>query len=318
MTKPAPVVTLESMPSGIIQKRASGLLEALLDHGLLLGTGVPGIWGRAAAFERVVDAVERLISHETRDDAASYVRFPPVISRADFERSEFLKSFPHLAGVIHAFDGRPDEHQELLSSIESGGDWSNLVRMTDVVLTPAACYPVYPMLAGELAAGGRLCDVSSYCFRYEPSLEPTRMVSFRMREQVRAGTPDEVLAFRERWMARATKLFAELAVPASSTTASDPFFGRGGRLLALAQREQRLKFELVVPIISDTDPTPVMSFNYHQDHFGRVFGIRTSDGATAHTACVGFGLERIVLALFKTHGFISDAWPKEVRSRLWP
>jgi len=318
MTEPASAVALDVMPSGIVDKPARGLVEALLAHGLLLKTSTSGVWGRSRGFERVIEAIERLISDETREDQASYVRFPPVIGRADFERSEFLKSFPHLAGVVHAFDGPPEKHQELLGRIESGADWSDLIRMTDVVLVPAACYPVYPLLAGELAQGGALYDVSSHCFRYEPSAQPTRMVSFRMREQVRAGTAVEVLAFRERWIERASKLFEKLAVPALSAAASDPFFGRGGRLLAVAQREQRLKFELVVPIISETEPTPVMSFNYHQDHFGRAFGIRTSDGATAHTACVGFGLERIALALFKTHGFISEEWPKEVRAKLWP
>ena len=30
------------------------------------------------------------------------------------------------------------------------------------------------------------------------------------------------------------------------------------------------------------------------------------------------GLERIVMALFKTHGFDPGAWPKEVQARLWP
>jgi hypothetical protein len=31
---------------------------------------------------------------------------------------------------------------------------------------------------------------------------------------------------------------------------------------------------------------------------------------------VGFGLERIALALFKRHGLAVDAWPKEVRDVL--
>jgi hypothetical protein len=41
----------------------------------------------------------------------------------------------------------------------------------------------------------------------------------------------------------------------------------------------------------------VMSCNYHLEHFGEAFDIRTDDGAVAHTACVGFGLERMALAL---------------------
>jgi len=37
----------------------------------------------------------------------------------------------------------------------------------------------------------------------------------------------------------------------------------------------------------------------------------------ANTACLGFGLERVVMALFKTHGFEPKTWPLAVRERLW-
>jgi seryl-tRNA synthetase len=98
--------------------------------------------------------------------------------------------------------------------------------------------------------------------------------------------------------------------------ANDPFFGRGGKMLAETQRDQSLKFELVIPITSDEHPTAIVSCNYHQDHFGLSFNIFTNDGARAHSACVGFGLERITLALFKTHGCTLDTWPAEARKTL--
>jgi hypothetical protein len=44
--------------------------------------------------------------------------------------------------------------------------------------------------------------------------------------------------------------------------------------------------------------------------------VRLADGGPANTACLGFGLERITLALFCTHGFDTDAWPADVRSEL--
>ena len=60
-----------------------------------------------------------------------------------------------------------------------------------------------------------------------------------------------------------------------------------------------------------------MSFNYHQDHFGQLFGIKTSRGEVAQTACAAFGMERIALALFKTHGLVPVEWPATVREQLW-
>ena len=87
-------------------------------------------------------------------------------------------------------------------------------------------------------------------------------------------------------------------------------------MLAASQREQALKFELVVPIASVDRPTACVSCNYHQDTFGRAFDIRNVRGSLAHSACIGFGLERITLALFKHHGLAVDGWPAPVRGTL--
>jgi seryl-tRNA synthetase len=144
------------------------------------------------------------------------------------------------------------------------------------------------------------------------------MQSFRVREFVRVGTPEEVVSWRDTWLRRGETLLSDLGLPTRSEVASDPFFGRAGRILADGQKAQQLKFEVLVPVISEEAPTAVCSFNYHQEHFGKVFEIETSDGDVAHTACLGFGLERVVMALFKHHGFVVDGWPVEVRDRLWP
>ena len=92
-------------------------------------------------------------------------------------------------------------------------------------------------------------------------------------------------------------MLQSLELPARSDVAADPFFGRGGKMLAAGQIEQRLKFEVLVPVIWGEKPTACCSFNYHQDKFGSVFGITTPDGETAHSACLGFGMERVAMAL---------------------
>ncbi|MET5116899.1 hypothetical protein AAHH79_43495, partial [Burkholderia pseudomallei] len=76
----------------------------------------------------------------------------------------------------------------------------------------AACYPVYPVLAqrGALPEDGRSVDAFSYCFRHEPSLDPTRMQLVRMREYIRVGTPEPILAFRQDWIERGTRMIDAL------------------------------------------------------------------------------------------------------------
>jgi seryl-tRNA synthetase len=290
----------------------------LVAHGLIIPVGVPGVFGRGAVFEDVLERFNRCVSDLSRDDGAEFCTFPPVIDRRVLERVHYLDSFPHLCGAVHSFFGNALQAMALAERAGAGEDWGGLLGQTGVVLNPAACYPLYPSLAGRLPPQGRLVTMLNWVYRHEPSPEPTRMQSFRVREFVRAGTADQVIEWRDMWLQRGLDLLQALGLPAHADVASDPFFGRGGRILAQNQKEARLKFEVLVPVISLEEPTAVCSFNFHQEHFGNTFGIRTADGATANTACLGFGLERITMALFKTHGCDPAQWPQPVRARLWP
>jgi seryl-tRNA synthetase len=157
----------------------------------------------------------------------------------------------------------------------------------------------------------------AWVFRHEPSEDPARLQMFHQREIVRLGAPEDVLAWRDTWSERGLALLRSLGLAAERDRAADPFFGRGGRMLAANQRNQELKFELLVQI-AGSEPTAVSSFNYHQEHFAAKYGLTLADGNTAHTACLGFGQERIVLALLHTHGLDPAAWPAAVRGKLWP
>jgi seryl-tRNA synthetase len=295
-------------------------LDDLLDARLLVATGAPGVYGRGAAFESVLGAVDALVSRAAAPDGAESLRFPPILPRETLERSGYLKSFPHLAGSVFSFDGSEAEAAELDARSSRHDDWSGLQQMTDVVLVPAACYPVYPAIAarGPLPPGGHCVDAGgAYVFRHEPSGDPARLQMFHQRELVRLGAAEDVLGWRQTWIERAVGLLRSIGLDAQLEVANDPFFGRAGRMLAANQREQGLKFEVVVPIASDA-PTAVSSFNWHQDHFGIAFGISLADGGTAQTACLGFGLERIALALHRAHGLDAGAWPATVTETLWP
>lgn len=295
-------------------------LEQLFASGLLLPTGVDGLYGRSQMFEEVLERIAARLGSWGRERGAELLRFPPGIQRDALVKAGYFKSFPQLAGTVHAFCGAEREHREMLRCMEIGGDeWLDGQKPTDLALTPAACYPIYPIAAarGPLPAEGRLFDVRSWCFRREPSIDPVRMQLFQMQEYVRIGRAQQVLEFRDGWMDYGRQLFTRLQVPHEIDVANDPFFGRSGKLLADSQREQKFKFELLIPVTSTDKPTACMSFNYHADHFGQTWGIRTAEGGPAHTACIGFGLERIVLALFRHHGLDARAWPADVRAVLW-
>ncbi|WP_028220980.1 amino acid--[acyl-carrier-protein] ligase [Paraburkholderia oxyphila] len=302
--------------------------DELIASGILIDTGENGLYGRSHVFEDVVERLNVAITHLGADQDPEVLRFPPAMRRTDFEDSEYLKNFPQLAGTIHSFCGNEAGQMRLLRCLDDAmkqsddnrdTEWMEQQKPTRLVLTPAACYPIYPVMArrGPMPVGGRTIDVLSYCFRHEPSLDPARMQMFRQREYVRLGNADEVMAFRQMWIDRGSLLVSLLGLPVDVDLANDPFFGRGGKIVADSQRAQALKFELLIPVALADSKTACLSFNYHMDHFGAIWKIECEDGSTAHTGCVGFGMERITLALFKHHGLDVNAWPDAVRALLW-
>jgi seryl-tRNA synthetase len=289
---------------------------ALLE-GLFRPMGADGVYARTHLYEDVVERLTARITRE-RDAKAEVFRFPPVMSRRDLEKGGYLKSFPNLLACACALHGSDADIRAAADRHASGGDWTDGLGPTDLVLSPAACYPVYPIAGarGVVPAEGYLFDVACDCFRREPSRDLDRLQSFRMREYVRIGTPEQITQFRESWLTRATLLAAELALPCRVEQASDPFFGRVGQMMAIAQLQQSLKFELLVPLHSETRPTACMSFNYHRDHFGLTWDLADAQGAVSHTGCVAFGMDRLAIALFWTHGLDPKAWPETARHAL--
>jgi seryl-tRNA synthetase len=291
-------------------------LDALAEA-LLLPSGIDGVYARTGAFEDVVASLAAFISRH-REPGTEVLRFPPVMSRRQLERSGYLKSFPHFLGCVCCLSGDEGKIRSSVGRFEAGEEWTDDLTAADLVLTPAACYPVYPLVAsrGDVPMQGLMFDVASDCFRREPSRDLDRLQSFRMREYVCVGTAEQIDDFRKRWMTRAQDMAGQLALPFRFDNASDAFFGRGGKLMAMSQIEQALKFELLVPVRSAEQPTACMSFNYHQDHFGTAWNLRNASGEVMHTGCVAFGMDRLALAMFATHGLDVSGWPPAVREAL--
>ena len=183
------------------------------------------------------------------------------------------------------------------------------------MLVSAACHPSYSTLDPQLPPdGGCWTCTATASGTSRPST--ARMQAFRMHEYVRVGTPEQASSTREKWIGHGLAMLAELgldAAPSLPTTRSSAAPADAGG----NQHAENLKTELVIRLYGDlTDGTAVVSSNCHQDHFGTTFALRTADGEVAHSACVGFGMERIALALFRTHGLDPATWLISVRAAM--
>lgn len=173
----------------------------------------------------------------------------------------------------------------------------------------AACYHVYHGLKGaRLESSPVFVTTRGRCFRDEADFRPSlgRLRVFEMREIVALGSREGVEEFRRAMIDRVRNLVTELDLAGRIEIATDPFFlqglGNEARGRRLMQQVLPLKYELRLALDASGCSCAVASFNHHLDFFGRRFGIRLDSGATAHTGCVAFGLERWVLAYLGRHG----------------
>ncbi|HEY1826349.1 MAG TPA: hypothetical protein VGG21_10375 [Acidimicrobiales bacterium] len=289
---------------------------ALFEAGLLAPTSTAGVYHRSFAFEGIVRGVESFVSAAGQDAPRRQLYLSPLLDSSALAASGFLLSFPNLVGVLTSFTRPEQDLPELINRVESGGDWAEMLSPDGLALVGAACHPLYPSLAGsEVPEEGLLYQVQAVCHRHEPSDDPARMQSFSQHEFVFVGCEAGALAHRDMWLERGVQLLEQLGLSVETVPANDPFFGRVGKLMKASQRDKAAKFELVAPI-SSASPGAVTSGNFHGDHFGTAYDISLSGGGPAHSACIGFGLERITLALLHLHGLDIASWPAPVRSHL--
>ncbi len=288
----------------------------LLREGVLFPLGVDGLYGRSGAYQRVADAINHRVAALGRALGATVIHLPPVESRRTLEETNYLRSFPDMVGSVDVFTGNDRDHADLVQRMEGNKDWWELMEGSDLVLCPSACHPVYPLCTGTLPEAGRLFDIRATCFRNEPSGDPARMRSFEQHELVYVGRADQAVAYRDQWMADGLTWLGDLGLDVKAETANDPFFGRLGRMLGADQLDAGLKVEGVASLYAGTT-TALLSANCHRDHFGEAFAIETAAGEVAHSACIGFGVDRIVLALLHAHGLDRATWPTAALSGLW-
>ena len=98
--------------------------DGLVAHKLIVPVRVQGAFGRGAVFEDVLERLNAAITDVARPDRAEVYAFPPVIDRRIIEQTDYLDSFPHLAGTVFSFFGKERQALELSKKIHAGEPWA--------------------------------------------------------------------------------------------------------------------------------------------------------------------------------------------------
>jgi seryl-tRNA synthetase len=226
-------------------------------------------------------------------------RHPATLPASVLRRTGYMRSFPHQATFAVGLD--PAALDEFAADPDQ--DPRSLLGPATEILTPAACYHLYPAHEARALTGPLYLTTVNTCYRRETVYVPLRRQwSFTMREIVCLGTAGEAAEFARKTGAAAGRLCELAGLPVDWEQATDPFFRPMENPAYLLQKLSPVKHEAVYGDLA------IASVNLHHEHFGEEFGI-TRAGEPACTACVAFGIERWLFAITDAHGEDHRSWP---------
>lgn len=324
------LTVVAKMSRGFRPRRAKTLREVRHGHALHGCDATAALAAEAAIKEELKGAYQfgplpAALSHFLVDEmrriaiglgAQPHV-FPTLIAPEVLHRAGYFKAFPHsLCTVSHV---RSDLERIEQFSAEAQKDFARLSAETlsppKALLSPAVCFHLYDLLRDRRLSAPCIGYALGKCFRYEAGnlsgLE--RQWDFSMFEIMTVGTQERVLQMRSACEEALAELLAVMRIDHMVTTATDPFFVGEYGAQAGFQSAFELKYEIRADLPKTQKTLAIGSYNYHQDHFGKAFEIRSETGGPAHTGCSAFGIERWVCAFVAQHGPEPSHWPDAVR-----
>jgi hypothetical protein len=285
-----------------------------------VGDGHVILRGEAAELMEMLDA--EVTADLARRFGPEVEVYPATIQAKTLDRCNHFTSFPEHVDFVAHLRSDVGNLQDFARLCREEG-WSPDLhegRMGEHVyaISPSCCYHCYEGMEGwELEPPGRCITAVLGCHRFEGAnqISLSRLRAFTMREIVWVGHPKFVLDGRR----EAEQVIVEQArrwgLHCRLETANDMFFTDDYAVKASFQRQQEAKKELRAFIPQEDRWISVISSNFHAATFGKAFDIKVK-GRPAASACVGWGLERLIYAVYSQFGFDTAAWPPGLRDGL--
>jgi seryl-tRNA synthetase len=321
------ILRQRSVPAKVIWRSArqrpyqADMFERLLEHGIASEAG-EGQIALGEPFLSLMDWFDLAIKHMVHStfDAKEY-RYPTLIPTSVLERCGYFDSFPHFLMFVTRLHNDIDNYHSFVKAFQDQGYIDAFVfdycKNTDYCLPPTMCYHTYHQYRDKVInpAEGVVITSRGKSFRFESKYHHglERLWDFTIREIVFLGRRDVVLECRRRFMQRALDFIEHLGLTGYCEVANDPFFCKPDTAEKIwSQRLFELKYELRLYVEAPRS-IAVGSFNFHEGFFGEGFNIKHGDDGWVRTACVGFGLERLVYAFLCQYGLDARTWPDIIR-----
>lgn len=261
-------------------------LDEILKQGNIVRTENGGVClsGISARLFDYFDKVFRKFAH---NNDAIEERYPVLLSKDTLIKTKYLNNYP--------------------------GN-SMYVEDSNAVLSPSACFYVYERYKDTVFKDNTSLTFLQNVFRNEKDKnnEFGRLRDYHVREIVFVGSEEYVDTSINRMINQTSRFMVELGLKGDIESATDLFITPNMNRYKLIQMHNKAKYELRLEYDNNRDIS-VASFNRHGKTFSHTFNIGVSGVENVVSGCIGYGIERFVMAFLSQYGCNVENMPRCVR-----
>lgn len=190
-----------------------------------------------------------------------------------------------------------------------------VVKSPGFSLSPSACFHVYEKYKNKELDNGTIITLNQNVFRNEGRLnwdEFGRLRDYHVREIVFFGSEKYVEEIREKTTKEIMQTINRLGIDAFISIAADAFIMpkmikyKKYQIMERSKYEVRMSYEYGRTIA-------VASLNLHGTAFTDSFKITVQGEENPVSGCIGFGIERWIMAFLAQYGTDVVKWPEEIQ-----
>ncbi|GMX65962.1 amino acid--[acyl-carrier-protein] ligase [Paenibacillus elgii] len=290
--------------------------EELYDSGLLkkYGSGLVRLQGKAVELAHFFDAKFRRIA---LDLGAVEFLYPVLLPVETLKKTGYVNSSPQYLLFVSKLVENTDIFAGLTNAIDNG-TIASLCCSPKHALSPSACFHCYADLSNQKLPSPYVITLKQSVFRNEGRLnfnQIGRLMDYNVREIVFFGDQNYVLEIRHKIVNAVSRFLEDIGLQGKLNIAYDPFVIPMMQRYKKIQLRDEMKLELRLSLGKEKD-LAAASFNIHGESFSSTFNITIQDIDVVTSGCVGFGLERWVIAFLCQFGVDPSKWPEIVTNEL--
>ncbi len=248
------------------------------------------------------------------DDQCIEKSYPVILPINQYKKTGYLTNSPQYS----MFCCSACENIQMLEQLDKYADSEAIEKYLNrpaYALSPSACFHTYLEYENQILDKNQTVTFTQSVFRNEGRFNYTdfgRLRDYHVREIVLLGNMEYVIEKRKKIVDQIITFIKEINLCGDISIASDPFIMPKMQKFKKIQVTEASKYEMHLNYEKE-QKLSVASFNLHGTAFTHPFNIKIKECQEAVTGCVGFGLERWVLAFLKQYGVNVKNWPQKIK-----